>query len=90
VSLAWRIEYADRAKRDLGKLDRQSAKRILDYMDERVAKHDNPRDLGKALSGEFGMFWRYRVGNFRIICDIEDKVLRILVVRVGNRKEIYR
>jgi mRNA interferase RelE/StbE len=88
--LAWKIEYTDQAKRSMSKLDRQSAKRILDYMSERIARHDNPRSLCKALSGELGTFWRYRVGDFRIICDIEDKVLRILVVRVGNRKEVYR
>lgn len=89
--MAWKIEYTDTATRQLRKLDRQAARRILDFMDERVAGHHNPRDTGKALKGELlGTYWRYRVGGFRIICDIQDDRLCVLVIRIGDRREIYR
>ena len=88
--MAWTIEYADPAKQQLRKLDRQIARRVLDFMDERVAGLEDPRSTGKALTGPLGAFWRYRVGDCRVICDIQDGALRVLVVQVGNRREIYR
>ena len=88
--MAWTIEYTDHARRQLRKLDKPSARRILDYMDQRVAPLDDVRTLGKALRGPLGEFWRYRVGEYRIICELRDKELRVLVVRVGNRKDVYR
>jgi mRNA interferase RelE/StbE len=88
--LAWTIEYTDTARRQLRKLDKQSARRILDYLDERIAPLEDVRSLGKALRGPLGEFWRYRVGEYRIICELLDKQLRVLVVRVGGRKDIYR
>jgi mRNA interferase RelE/StbE len=88
--LAWTIEYADPAKQQLRKLDRQVARRVLDFMDERVAGLEDPRSTGKALTGPLGAFWRYRVGDCRVICDIQDGALRVLVVQVGHRREIYR
>jgi mRNA interferase RelE/StbE len=88
--LVWTIEYADPAKQQLRKLDRQVARRVLDFMDERVARLEDPRSTGKALTGPLGAFWRYRVGDCRVICDIQDGALRVLVVQVGNRREIYR
>jgi mRNA interferase RelE/StbE len=89
--LAWTIEYTDSARRQLRKLDKQAALRIVNFMDERVAKAANPRDLGKALTGEsLGEYWRYRVGDYRIVCDIQDKKLCVLVIRVGSRREVYR
>lgn len=88
--MAWTIEYADPAKQQLRKLDRQVARRVLDFMDERVAGLEDPRRTGKALTGPLGAFWRYRVGDCRVICDIQDGALRVLVVQVGNRREIYR
>ena len=74
----------------LRKLDKQNAQRILDYMDRRIAPLENPRDLGKALTGPLGELWRYRVGNYRIICDIQDGALLVLVVRIGKRSDVYR
>ena len=62
----------------------------MDYMEERVAVLDEPRNIGHALTGPLGGLWRYRVGNCRIICDIQDDVLRVLVVRVGSRDRVYR
>lgn len=88
--MVWKIEYADTAKGQLRKLDKQVARRIVDFMDERIAEMENPRSTGKALTGPLGGFWRYRVGDFRVICDIQDEVLRVLVVQVGSRGEIYR
>lgn len=88
--MAWIIEYTDTAKEQLSKLDKPSARRIMDYMDERIAVLDNPRSTGKALTGPLGGFWRYRVGDYRVICDIQDAAVRVLVVRIGNRKNVYR
>lgn len=88
--MAWTIEYTDHARRQLRKLDKSSARRILDYMDQRIAPLEDIRTLGKALRGPLGEFWRYRVGEYRIICELRDKELRVLVVRVGARKNIYR
>ena len=82
--MVWTIDYTDTAKTQLRKLDKQAAKRILDFMDERVIERNDPRSTGKALTGPLGGLWRYRVGDFRIICDIRDGALRILVVQIGN------
>jgi mRNA interferase RelE/StbE len=88
--LAWDIDYSDTAKKQLNHLDRQVAKRILDFIDERVAIAENPRSLGKALHGPFGGYWRYSVGDYRVICEILDRKISILVLKIGDRKEIYR
>lgn len=89
--MAWTIDYTDTALKTLRKLDKQTARRILDYMDERVATADDPRASGKELTGPvYGTYWRYRVGDYRIICDIQDKVVRVLVLEIGNRREVYR
>lgn len=88
--MVWAIEYTDTARGQLRKLDKQIARRIVDYMDDRVARLETPRSTGKALTGPLGGLWRYRVGDCRVICDIQDGALRVLVVQVGNRREIYR
>ncbi|MYB89219.1 MAG: type II toxin-antitoxin system RelE/ParE family toxin [Proteobacteria bacterium] len=88
--MTWKIEYADTARRQLRKIDRQMARRVVDFMDRRIAGTENPRGAGKALTGPLGGLWCYRVGDCRVICDIEDDALRVLVVRVSNRREIYR
>ena len=88
--MAWTIEYAETAKKQLRKLDKPSARRIVDFMDERIAPSGDPRAMGKALRGPLGDLWRYRVGDFRMICDLQDGVLTVLVLQVGNRREVYR
>lgn len=88
--MVWTIDYADTAKGQLRKLDKQMARRIVDFMDERIAGIENPRSMGKALTGPLGGFWRYRIGNCLVICNIRDDTLHVLVVQVGNRHEIYR
>jgi mRNA interferase RelE/StbE len=89
--LAWLIKFDDKAKKDLAAIDKAAAKRITQFLRERVSQLDDPRSIGEALKGsKLGAFWKYRVGDYRIISDIEDGALRILVVRIGNRKEVYR
>lgn len=88
--MAWTIDYTDTAREQLRKLDKQIARRILDYLDERICGRENPRATGKALTGPLGGLWRYRVGDCRVICEIQDGALRVLVVRIGHRNEIYR
>ncbi len=88
--MAWAIEYAETAKKQLRKLDKLAARRIVDFMDERVAPSDDPRTLGKALKGPLGDLWRYRVGDYRVLCDRQDGVLTVLVLQIGNRREVYR
>ena len=88
--MAWKVEYTESARGQLKKLDKQIARRILDFMDERIADSQNPRSNGTALTGAFGGLWRYRIGDYRIICDIQDETLRVLVLQVGNRREVYR
>ncbi|AFN57607.1 mRNA interferase RelE/StbE [Zymomonas mobilis] len=89
--MAWKIEFDPAAQKELKKLGTQHAKRILKFLSERLALADNPRSLGAALKGAtLGSLWKYRIGDYRVIVDIEDNVMRILVVRIGNRREIYK
>lgn len=89
--LAWRIEFEDAALKELSKLDKPVARRILAFLRDRVAVLDDPRSIGEALKGsKLGEFWKYRVGDYRIITNIEDGVMRILVLKVGNRRDVYR
>lgn len=83
-----RLVYSDKALKQLKKLDKIANARIVDYMDE-IAVLKNPRERGKALVGNFAGFWRYRVGDYRILCRIQDDVLEILVVEIGHRKNVY-
>lgn len=88
--MVWKIELSRQAEHDLDDLDSQIACRILKSLYERVAKLDNPRSIGQALTGsQIGNFWRYRVGDYRILCDIQDQRLVVLVVQIG-RREVYR
>ena len=89
--MAWRIEFEDAALKELAKLDKPVARRILAFLRERVAVLDDPRSVGEALNGsKLGEFWKYRVGDYRIVAHIEDGALRVLVLKVGNRREVYR
>jgi mRNA interferase RelE/StbE len=88
--LAWQIEFTPEAEKQLAKIDRQSANRITNFLRERIAAAENPRSLGKALKGVLREFRRYRVGDCRIICRIENDRLLVLVVRVAHRREVYR
>ena len=89
--MAWQIRFDDAARKDLAKLDKPLARRITAFLRERVAVLDDPRSMGEALKGaKLGEFWKYRVGDYRIISCIEDGALLILVVKIGNRREVYR
>ena len=89
--MAWTVELDPAAEKELDKLDPQQAKRILRFLFERVAHLDDPRSIGEALKGSrFSTLWKYRVGDYRIISSLEDNVSRILVVKIGDRKEVYR
>jgi mRNA interferase RelE/StbE len=88
--LAWRIEFSRTAERQIVKLDRQSQAALLRYLRERVQPSENPRQFAKALQGDKRGLWRYRVGKYRLICDIQDENLTVLVLAVAHRKEAYR
>ena len=88
--MVWTIHYTESALKELRKLDRRQAERILDFMDTRIAPLDDPRTRGKALTGPLGDLWRFRVGDCRIICDILDAELIVLVIKVGKRGNVYR
>ena len=88
--MAWRIELTETANQQLATLDKVEARRITKFLRERLAATDNPRNTGKALSGPLGGLWRYRVGDYRLICEIQDGVLCVLVLKIGNRREVYK
>lgn len=89
--MAWRIRLDLGAAKELRKLDPEIARRVLKFMSQRLASLDNPRSIGESLKGKkLGEFWKYRVGDYRIIADIQDGELLILVVRIGNRREVYK
>jgi mRNA interferase RelE/StbE len=94
--MVWRIELSDLARKNLKQLDPQNARRILAFLNDRIASLENPRAIGEALRGsKLGELWKYRVGDYRVgdyrvISCIEDKTVRIIVVRIGNRKDVYK
>lgn len=89
--MAWRVELADSAAKQLRKLDPHIAGRILTFLRDRVAPLEDPRSIGEALKGkDLGDFWKYRVGNWRIIANLDNEIMLITVIRIGNRREIYR
>ncbi|NTU69001.1 MAG: type II toxin-antitoxin system RelE/ParE family toxin [Chlorobiaceae bacterium] len=86
--MAWQIELTGSAEKELAKLDKTIAKRIIRFLRERVSI--DPRSSGKALKGDHSGLWRYRVGDYRVICELFDERVSVLVIRVGHRKEVYR
>jgi mRNA interferase RelE/StbE len=89
--LAFEIEFDPEAVKDLKKLDRQVQQRLIGFLKLRVAPLANPRDIGEVLAGaKSGGYWKYRVGDWRIICDIQDSRIVVRVLRIGNRREVYR
>jgi len=89
--MAWKVELDDAARKDLERLDRSVAKRILNFLHQRLAPRDNPRTLSEPLHGaRFEGLCKYRVGDYRILCELEDSRLVVLVVEIGHRREIYR
>ena len=87
--MAWTIEYDRRVLKELKKLDRKIQSQILDFFDERIAPYPDPRSIGKALTSSFSGLWRYRIGDYRAVCRIEDTKMIVLVVRVVHRSKVY-
>lgn len=89
--MAWQIEFDPDALKDLRKLDKPIQIRLVGFLRTRVSSLTNPRDIGEALSGQrLGSYWKYRVGDWRIVCDIQDQKILVRVLRIGNRREVYR
>jgi len=88
--LAWTIEFLPAAEKELAKLGRVEAKRIIQTLKTRIAVRDDPRESGSALGGELGGLWRWRIGDYRVVARIQDERITILVVRVAHRREVYR
>ncbi len=86
--MTWKIEFETRVEKSLKKIDRKQLIQIREYLETRVA--NNPRQFGKSLKSRFVGLWRYRVGNYRIVCQLQDDKLVVLVVKIGHRKEIYK
>jgi mRNA interferase RelE/StbE len=90
ASKLWTIEIKRTAEKQIQKLDRKAQELIVRFLRERVAPADNPRQWSKPLHGEKPGLWRYRVGDYRLICDIQDEKITVLVLTVGHRKDVYR
>jgi mRNA interferase RelE/StbE len=89
--LVYRVEFDPAALKDLKKLDRAVQQRLVGFLRTRVAALDDPRSIGEALAGaRLGSYWKYRVGDWRIVCDIQDDRIVVRVLRLGNRREVYR
>jgi mRNA interferase RelE/StbE len=88
--LNWKIEFDKKAKNDLLNFDKSAKNKILKFIDERLLKMVNPRNLGAPLKGNLSGFWKYRIGKYRLICKIEDNNFIILVISIGHRKNIYK
>ena len=84
------IKYLKSVQKDIRKLDQRIQKKIKDYLEKKISILDDPRILGKSLQGNLSGLWRYRVGDYRIICEIRDEELIVLVVAIGHRSKIYR
>ena len=89
--MAWQIEFDPDALKDLRKIDKQIQIRLVGFLRSRVGALADPRAIGEALSGQrLGSYWKYRVGDWRIICDIQDGRIVVRVLRIGNRSDVYR
>ncbi|MDX3910251.1 MAG: type II toxin-antitoxin system RelE/ParE family toxin [Sphingobium sp.] len=88
--MAWTLEFLPDAVKELKKLDRTAAARIIKTLEERIAVLDDPRTLGSALTGDHAGYWRWRIGDYRVVARVEDERITIVVVRVGHRREVYR
>jgi len=86
----WTYRFDERALKELKKLGRPAQADIIRYLDERIATTADPRRFGKALRGDLAGLWRYRVGDYRVLCQINNRELIVLVIAIGHRKEIYR
>ena len=87
--MAWTVEVSDYAEKQLRKLDKPIQKRLLDWLEDRIEGCKNPRPFGEPLRGDLAGLLRYRIGDYRVICEIQDQQLVVLALAVGHRREIY-
>ena len=87
--MAWKIEFENAAKKDLKKLDRQAQKNIFQYLRNRIITDEDPRRFGDPLSKNLSGLWKYRIGDYRLICEIQKGKMVVLVLRVGHRSKVY-
>jgi len=85
----WDYSFTEEARKEFRKLDRYVQKEIIRYLDSRIAGTEDPRRFGKALRGDLAGIWRYRIGDYRVLCQIKDSQLLVLVISVGHRKKVY-
>lgn len=88
--MVWTIEYDSRVVKDMKKLGRNIQEQLIEYFDERIAPSSNPRIFGKSLKSSFSGLWRYRIGDYRAICRIEDNNMVVLVIRISHRSKVYK
>jgi len=89
--LAWQIEFTPDAEKNLARLGTEAEKRVVKFMRERISNLEDPRSIGESLKdSRFAGLWRYRAGDYRILCEIQDQKIRILVVQIGHRREVYK
>ncbi len=87
--MTWKVEFDHRAQKELRKLDREIQKRLLTWISENLSGSNDPREKGSSLKGKFRGLWRYRVGDYRIVCQIKDEEVLILILRIAHRKDVY-
>ena len=88
--MVWKIKYLKSIQKEVRKIDKKEQQKIKDYLEKKVASLEDPRELGKILRGGMKDFWRYRIGDYRAICQIQDEAITVLVVHIGHRKNIYQ
>lgn len=87
--MSWDYSFTSKARKELKKLGHEPTRKIIKFLDERVQRTDDPRQFGKALRGDLGEYWRYRIENYRLLCELKNDTLIILVVKVGHRRDVY-
>lgn len=88
--MPWRVRFEKNAQKDLSRLGTVDRQRVARFIRDKLVDGDNPRDVGEPLAGPLKGYWKYRVGDYRIVARIEDAVITVVVVRIGNRREVYR
>lgn len=88
--MAWAVSFSPAAEKAFGKLERPHQRRMQKFIETRLQTDQNPRRLGEAYTGPLKGYWKYRVGDYRLVCEIQDRAVRILVIAIGDRKEVYR
>jgi mRNA interferase RelE/StbE len=88
--MTWKVEFDNRARKELRKLDEESQKRILNWLRSNIATKRDPKRLGQPLKGRLKGMWRYKVGEYRLMCQIQSKKILVLILRIGHRRDVYQ